>query len=238
MNESTDSKYRLYRNFNEFCKNIDTPEELIEWFKMTKHPFSKSNNSKRITWPDGIVRGTPSICFDHAFMIYHFCKRKGLNAKIIHLGGSYKNHRDWIAGHVMTIFKRDKFWYVIDVQGSRSEDSYISKTTATDPHQILRILIQKGNDAGEYVDCFATFYLQRDIEMLNEYWNKKSNINENELIKQMYSTRNLIDRREKEIKFFGFDFKIPTIVRFIANNALSHPINALMSLKDYYFERN
>ena len=120
------SKYRLYKNFNEFCDNIDTPEELVEWFKQTKHTFSTQKNEKYMTWPDALVNGEPSLCLDHAFFVYMWAKSKKLRTRIIVTVFIYKEGNGIDSAHIIPVVLRYKNRAVlIDISGKNSEDSYL-----------------------------------------------------------------------------------------------------------------
>lgn len=171
------NKYRLYDNFNEFCENIDTPEEWVEWFKQTKHTFSHQGNDKYMTWPDALVAGEPSICVDHAFFGYLWAEKKGLRSRLLMTGFRYENKPN-ADTHVAPVLMRYKSKVIVmDIAGEHCENSYLSYYDSFkdfkekfNSKEFLSTLKQNDPNLTHFAWAWATKY---DMEALVPYINQK-----------------------------------------------------------------
>ena len=188
LNEAANakSKYRLYDSFEEFCENINTPEEMKNWFIKTKHIFSSGTSENlRPAWPDEIVRGKPAICFDHAFFIYRWAKAKGYEAHILWAGG-FKSAEDkrkgWINGHVVPVILYNGSYICIDVQGETSEHTrmdvnkpgYTFKEFKQKCDQMFAQIKKEAIQKGEFYDQYQIWLSEYDINKIISYENKKN----------------------------------------------------------------
>ena len=123
IDESSKSKNykKKYRNLDEFCKDFDTPEEAMAYYKFNnvKWPEGKTND-RPFSWPDDILKTFEGNCWDHAIFFYYFCKKKNIPANIYRIAVFAEPATDndglrwWCMGHIVNVCKSDTGWYVCD----------------------------------------------------------------------------------------------------------------------------
>ena len=123
MNE--DKYRRQYKDFNEFCQYIETPDELGEWYIKNHVKWPNEHGSDHpFRWPDDIIRNKIGNCYDHGLFMYFFCKRKKINCRIVYCGiwnvyeEEGEQHNDHM-GHIVTVFEKEGKWYEFDPQEYR-----------------------------------------------------------------------------------------------------------------------
>ena len=120
---------RKYRNFDEFCKYINTPEEVYNWYMFNKveWPDEKGKfigNAKPFAFPDDIVRTHIGNCWDHSNFMAMFCERKGIEFMPLHAIEYCVSKRAskpewWVFGHAICAFKTEGLgWRLFDYHGS------------------------------------------------------------------------------------------------------------------------
>ena len=89
---------KQYRNLDEFCKEFNTVEELLKWYKSNnvqwpKTPKSGDGNDRPMAWPDDILKFKIGNCWDHAIFMHYFCKRNNINHAALFIQNlNSKNH--------------------------------------------------------------------------------------------------------------------------------------------------
>jgi len=138
LNEAVDSKYtRSYKNLDEFCKYIKSPQEVSNWFFVNKvrWPYDNWVNFHRrhlpkiirnewddsrglsITWPDEILRTKTAICFDHAVFMHYCCERYGYKNELlsIHIIFSHPIYGTIMVGHCVCVYEIPKEgWFIFN----------------------------------------------------------------------------------------------------------------------------
>lgn len=236
-------KYRLYKDFNEFCENINTPEEWIEWFKQTKHVFSRAANEKYMTWPDDLVRGKPSICFDHAFLGYMWAKRKELPCRVLYFGATFKDSNN-MQGHIIPVVKYNNKVVVMDVQGfddcSKSYLNYYEDFNDIEKKICSKDWLAKYKSINDHpIKEFKWAWVTKyELDWLASKINQ--NLIQSKLIDQMtvstlfpqLNTFNDVNLFNGKIKF-----TLNPTLGFILNN-VTQPIHMIKSLYHKYFDES
>ena len=123
-----------YKDFDEFCEYIQTPEEVATWYSRNhvNWPPGETGSDHPFRWPDSIVKHKIGNCYDHALFMHYFCDRKGIPNKQVH---SYvilvrrdektgKVDFDY-CGHIVTLFEKDGCWYEFDPQPHRQKSGTV-----------------------------------------------------------------------------------------------------------------
>ena len=123
-----------YRDFDEFCEYIQTPEEVATWYSKNHviWPPGETGSNHPFRWPDDIVKHKIGNCYDHALFMHYFCNRKGIVNKQIRTyvvlinrnertGEAYSNY----CGHIVTLFEKDGQWYEFDPQPHRQKSGHV-----------------------------------------------------------------------------------------------------------------
>ena len=123
-----------YKDFDEFCEHIQTPEEVATWYSRNhvNWPPGETGSDHPFRWPDSIVKHKIGNCYDHALFMHYFCDRKGIPNKQVH---SYvilvrrdektgKVDFDY-CGHIVTLFEKDGRWYEFDPQPYRQKSGTV-----------------------------------------------------------------------------------------------------------------
>jgi hypothetical protein len=123
LDESSKSKNykKKYRSLDQFCKDFDTPEEAMAYYKFNnvKWPEGKTND-RPFSWPDDILKTFEGNGWDHAIFCYYFCKKKNIPANIYRIAVFAEPATDndglrwWCMGHIVNVCKSDTGWYVCD----------------------------------------------------------------------------------------------------------------------------
>ena len=123
LDESSKSKNykKRYKNLDDFCKDFDTTEEAMAYYKFhnVKWPEGKTND-RPFSWPDDILKTFEGNCWDHAIFFYYFCKKKNIPANIYRIAVFAEPATDndglrwWCMGHIVNVCKSDTGWYVCD----------------------------------------------------------------------------------------------------------------------------
>jgi len=118
------NKYtKRYKNFDEFCKEIKTMDELLKWYKANnvqwpKVPKSGNANDRPMSWPDNLVRTKTGLCWDHAIFMHYFCKKHNIDHKIMHIRTLFEvQNYTYVFGHVIGIYIGDNGINFFDITG-------------------------------------------------------------------------------------------------------------------------
>lgn len=121
-----DSKYtKNYRDFNEFCTNIHTPYEVLNWYRVNFVKWNSPDkdghlNRKPFTWPDDMIKTKTGNCGDHAIFMHYFCERHHIPNYIIRLTRNWltrDSNEYHIGQHFTCVFKDDAGWFGFDYSG-------------------------------------------------------------------------------------------------------------------------
>lgn len=121
-----DSKYtKNYRDFNEFCANIHTPYEVLNWYRVNFVRWNSPDkdghlNRKPFTWPDDMIKTKTGNCGDHAIFMHYFCERHHIPNYIIRLTRNWltrDSNEYHIGQHFTCVFKDDAGWFGFDYSG-------------------------------------------------------------------------------------------------------------------------
>ena len=117
LNEAVDPKYtRKYKNFDEFCKYIKNLDELLHWIKYNKIKWPSMKDREhnyrlnKIAWPDIIINEKIGDCLDQAVLMYYFCKKKNIPARLGRSAGFllWKGRDKYrVANHIMCFAETD-----------------------------------------------------------------------------------------------------------------------------------
>lgn len=106
--KSRKKKFDKIKDFKQFCKEIDSVEEALNYFILENIVWKRGveENEKVIIWPDELIRTKTGICFDHAVFFHYFCRSKKIESKICLM--SWDGPEPWMfIGHAIPCFKRD-----------------------------------------------------------------------------------------------------------------------------------
>ena len=117
--ESYNDITKTYANFKDFCKHINTPAEVLDWYKHrnVEWPTDVDPNMGPFSYPDDIIKKGIGNCWDHALFMYAFCKVKGIPAAVLGIACYYVNRRVnewWRYGHKICAFKDKNGWYLFN----------------------------------------------------------------------------------------------------------------------------
>lgn len=119
LQESIDRKYeRNYKDFDEFCEYIKTPQEVMNWYKINRIEWNTPTPTgeyykKPVTWPDYLLKEKKGNCFDHALFMHYFCERNNIEHYIVRFV-RYKalraNDKYIFLHHFVCILNTDAGW--------------------------------------------------------------------------------------------------------------------------------
>ena len=122
MHPNASMKYnRRYKDFNEFCEYIKTPEEVLNWYKINKIRWNKLIDDefykKPINWPDVLIKEKEGNCFDHAIFMHYFCEKYNIENCIVRFVrySAKRNTSKWhFCHHFVSILKIEAGWVIFD----------------------------------------------------------------------------------------------------------------------------
>ena len=144
------NKYtKRYKNFDEFCKEIKTMDELLKWYKANniqwpKIPKSGDANDNPMAWPDDIVKTKTGCCWDHAIFMHYFCERNNIphGNLYIQIFEEIENEY-WCVGHAIGLYQTDNGWNFFNIHG---QEIYSHELDEVD-------WLTKPNDKVEWQKC-------------------------------------------------------------------------------------
>lgn len=188
--------FKLYKNFDEFCKTFDTPEEVIMWYRGIKFYWpDEPGSTMPFHWPDQLVHEGCGICFDNAVMMHYFCERKKIKHQlmIIRIFFHLPNSRYWnCAGHIITIYqnKKDDMFYIFDPKDERHGSYKFFNSQIYGPFMNLKESIEKykyifrsmvetimktkyGNTIEFSKETFTYLFTENNYQDLDKFYNDK-----------------------------------------------------------------
>ena len=118
------NKYtKRYKNFDEFCKEIKTMDELLKWYKANnvqwpKRPKNGSWNDRPMSWPDNLVRTKVGLCWDHAVFMHYFCERNNIPHGNLYIEIYEETENEyWCIGHVIGLYQSENGWNFFNIHG-------------------------------------------------------------------------------------------------------------------------
>lgn len=118
--------FKKYSNFDDFCKEFHSIDELYKWYKANKVqwpdiPASGDGNDRPMSWPDDIIRTKRGNCWDHAILMHYFCLRNNIPHTILHIQNFVESKDEyWCMGHAIGLYQIENGWNFFNIQG-RSE---------------------------------------------------------------------------------------------------------------------
>lgn len=107
---SNKRKFDKIKNFDQFCKEIDTPEEALSYFIIEKIRWSSMEEMTSINrpfyWPDDIIRDKIGVCMDQTILMHQFYDYKGIENKSGFMIWIGENNEDY-SSHIVPMFKRN-----------------------------------------------------------------------------------------------------------------------------------
>ena len=118
-----------FKDFKDFCKAYETPEEVLEFLRkkkahwptkeeMKKRKFGeeKRPNQKPFTWPEEMIfADSPvAICFDYAVFFHFYFKERHVENHVVAMGWFDDDKKVMLTGHAICAFKRDSKWFLAD----------------------------------------------------------------------------------------------------------------------------
>ena len=199
IEESNDySKYtRSYKSFDEFCKYIRTPEEVMNWYKINQIKWNAPDKNyhyykKPVNWPDDLIKLKEGNCFDHSLFMYYFCKKHHIDNYIVRFVRyrlSRTTNEWWFMHHFVTILKLNAGWVAFDY------DSLPDYKHGFDERNMLKSsLIGPFKTPEDAVKFFTSFYDNIDAE-----FNKRHEID-------------WYDRERIGVKVFFLNSKVLSII--------------------------
>jgi len=151
-----------YKDFDEFCEYIQTPEEVATWYSKNHviWPPGETGSDHPFRWPNDIIKHKIGNCYDHALFMHYFCNRKGIPNKqvssyvilIDHDDKTGKTEQSY-CGHIITLFEKDGRWYEFDPQPYRQKNG--------------NVIEGPFDSVDQYVD---------DMNELLQLWGRKQNV--------------------------------------------------------------
>jgi hypothetical protein len=131
INESGIDRYKKkYTSFDAFCKDMQSPTDVLNWVKVNQCDWPKEFNAKdrskgiHFYWPDDILRTKLGTCIDFTLLMHFFCERKHIENYILRTSKYFRKYGDkeyHMFQHFMCIYKeKDGLYYVFNYQGKRS----------------------------------------------------------------------------------------------------------------------
>ena len=183
------NKYtKRYKNFDEFCKEIKTMDELLKWYKANniqwpKIPKSGDANDNPMAWPDDIVKTKTGCCWDHAIFMHYFCERNNIphGNLYIQIFEEIENEY-WCVGHAIGLYQTDNGWNFFNIHGQEIYSHELGPYKT--PDEALKKYIKIYSSRAYEVDKFnsnlynigkKTFwiYLKDDeLKIYDKYYNR------------------------------------------------------------------
>ena len=118
-NKDYDKYRKSFKSFDDFCKVMHTPYDVLNWMKINHATWPKSfdaNDRKnmRFYWPDDIIRDKIGTCFDFALFMHYFCQRKNIPcwiARVSRFIRAYGKKEYSMSQHFINIVEIDKLYY-------------------------------------------------------------------------------------------------------------------------------
>ena len=109
-------KFDKIKTFDQFCREIKTPEEALSYFILEKVKWSNdeevSSMDRRFHWPDELIKTKTGVCFDQSIFFYYFLKRKHITVRYLGMSWNDENN-NYRGSHVVPAFTRDNRYYSI-----------------------------------------------------------------------------------------------------------------------------
>ena len=126
MHPNASIKYnRRYKDFNEFCEYIKTPEEVMNWYKINKIRWNKLIDDefykKPINWPDVILKEKEGNCFDHAIFMHYFCEKYNIEnciVRYVHYSAVRSTGKWKFQHHFICMVKLEAGWFAFEYNSS------------------------------------------------------------------------------------------------------------------------
>ena len=199
-------KMHKIKNFEEFLKEFNDPEKVFIYLMNEKVEWGEMKNPVCIQWPDDIIKNKIGICLDHSIFMHCFCKRKGIENRILMI--------DWLsgdgkaAGHAMPLFKlKGKVYamvYLSPAQGWMAGPYSSWDECADDITHIHRGAISYGYKKEMYT--YWSYFDDEAIEYIDSYYNRK--LTQVQFMQDNYF-RNIRGSHRFKFKYKGFTFFNP-----------------------------
>ena len=182
---------KKYKNFNDFCKHMETPFDIKNWYLVNKVHWPKNENGSEgpFHWPDEIIKTSCGNCFDHALFMYFFCEKKGIKCKLVRCVAYFKStdkREWWPSGHMVSMFKYNGGWYIFDpIDETKKGNIYPSKLIGPFKDENAACSYYKNhfqsviklvalNTGKEYTDTFLLVQDEKEMKYYTQYYNTKS----------------------------------------------------------------
>ena len=115
-NKFNKRKFDKIKNFDQFCKQITTPEEALSYLiiEKVKWPSTKKMLSpdRPFYWPDDLISTKSGCCIDTSILMYYFCKHKKIETRVMHIVWNTDTNK-MLGSHAVPVFKKDDRVYSI-----------------------------------------------------------------------------------------------------------------------------
>ena len=129
---------KKYKNFDEFCEEFHTIDELLKWYKANnvqwpKMPKSGDANDNPMAWPDDIVKFKTGCCWDHALFMHYFCERNNIPHGALFIQNFIEREDEyWCIGHVIGLYQSDNGWNFFNIYGREEMSGEIGPYKSSD----------------------------------------------------------------------------------------------------------
>lgn len=180
---------KKYNSFMEFCRDFNTPEEVMSYYKYhhVTWPEGKSND-RSFSWPDDILRTFEGNCWDHAIFFYYFCKNKGIPARLYRIAifaepaEGNDGNRWWCMGHMVTACKCSTGWCICNygrtpnmgMYGPFKTEREAMESYTKEYQWMIKTHINKNYQSGYFANITKPYYCtdEKQYALYRKYWNR------------------------------------------------------------------
>ena len=187
---------KKYKNFDEFCKEFNTIDELLKWYKTNnvkwpKTPKSGDANDKVMSWPNDILRTKIGLCWDHAIFMHYFCERNNIPHGILYIQVYLESEKEyWCMGHAIGLYQSENGWNFFNIYGKEEMSGELGPYKS--PDEAIRKYVKIYNTMAYNANMFnsdvynigkKTFWYYSDANELKDYdrYFNKYDMNQNKI---------------------------------------------------------
>lgn len=158
------NKYtKRYKNFDEFCKEFHTVEDVLKWYKTNKIKWpkdrpGKDSNDNPMSWPDNLLKTKIGLCLDHAVFLHYFCTKHNIEHRMLLIQSAVEVEDNiWCIGHAIGLYKTINGVNFFNIQGQEEHSNELG------PYKTFEDAVKK------YISIYSNMVINMNILDSNIY---------------------------------------------------------------------
>ena len=108
-------KFDKIKNFDQFCREIESPEEALSYLILEKVNWTDDEGmgiDRVFYWPDDVIRDKIGVCMDQTILINYFLRYKHIEYRYLFMSWNGEDN-SYHGSHVVPAFKRDGRYFSV-----------------------------------------------------------------------------------------------------------------------------